>query len=210
MRKYLVILFIVVVASFVGVARIWQLGETYALDKASPSGKYRVKIELRQEKSTGTRDRDEHLKITYFNRDRVIQVADWVNSDQYESPLHDRIENVEWVADNVLRIGRLPSAQPFDDELIVSNNTNESLPYLEVDYGKFQSFHVFDLAPGSQTTLRASPEFKPDRSSNYFLGYGGKTESGKEFHGTMEAKERASPADGPLKFKITINTTDFR
>jgi len=210
MRKYIVLLFIVVSASFVGVARIWQLGGTYVVDKSSPGGEYRAKIELREEKSTGTRDRNEHLKITYFNRDRIIYVADWVNSDQFESPLRDRIETVEWVADNVLRIGRVRSDQPFDDELIVSNNTDESLQYLEVDYGKFQSFHVFDLAPRSQTTLRASPEFMPDHSSNYFLGYGGKTKTGREFHGTMEARQRASPADGPLNFKIRINTTDFR
>lgn len=210
MRKYVVILFIVVVASFVAAAKIWQLGDTYTVDKALPGGKYRVRIELRQEKSTGTRDRNEHLKITYFDRDQIVHVADWVNSDQFESSLRDGIETVEWVADNVLRIGRARLDQPFDDELLVSNNTNESLQYLEIDYGKFESFHVFNLAPGSQTTLRASPEFKPDYSSNYFLGYGGKIKAGREFHGTMEAKERRSPADGPLTFKITIETTDLR
>lgn len=203
-------MFIVIAASFIGVSRIWQSRETYAIDKASPRGNYRVKVELRKEKSTGTRDRNEHLKMTYFNRDGIIHVGEWVNSDQFEPSLRNRIEVVEWVADNVLRIGRVRLDQPFDDELVISNNTDESLQYLEVDYGKFQSFHVFDLAPRSQTMLRASPEFKPDHSSNYFLGYGGKTKTGREFHGNMEAKKRASSADGPLNFKITINTTDFR
>jgi len=117
---------------------------------------------------------------------------------------------VEWVGDNVLRIGRDRSDQPFNDELILSNNTAECLKYLEVDYGRFESFHVFDLAPKSQITLHASPEFKPDRSSNYFLGFGGTTQNGKRFAGKMERKERKSAAEGPWKFDITIKTSDLR
>jgi hypothetical protein len=210
MHKYVVLFIIIIVVGFVGISRIWQPGVKYSVDKASPGGAYRVKIELREEKSTGTRDRNERLKITYFKRGEVIDAGEWVNSDQYEPSLRNGIEVVEWIGENVLRIGRDRSDQPFDDELIVSNDSDESLQYLEVDYGRYQSFHVFDFAPRSQTRLRASPEFRPDHSSNYFLGFGCKTKTGKEFHGNMEGKKRTSAADGPLKFKITINATDFR
>lgn len=208
--KYALVFFIIATVGLFGLSRIWQSGQKYEVDKTSPNGIYRVKIELREDKKTGTRDYTERLKVQYFKGHEVISANQWENSDQYEPSLREGLQSVEWVGDNVLRIGRDRSDQPFNDELIVSNNTNEYLKYLEVDYGRYESSHVFDLAPQSQITLHASPEFKPDRSSNYFLGYGGTTQSGKKFEGTMESKQRKSPRDGPLQFHITIKTNDLR
>ncbi len=81
---------------------------------------------------------------------------------------------------------------------------------MNVSYGKFETFRVFDLPPSSQITLRGSPGFKPDGSSNWFLGYGGMAQSGKRFEGTMEGRQRKSPADGLLKFQIQINAKDLQ
>jgi hypothetical protein len=207
---FLVAVLLVLTLSLFGFSRIWQSGQKYEIDKTSPNGTYRVKIELREEKAKGTRDNTERLKILYLRRQDVVFSHEWENSDQYEPSLRDGIEVVEWISNNVLRIGRDRSDQPFSDELIVSNATDQNLKYVEVDYGKYESFHIFDLAAKTQVTLQASPEFKPDHSSNYFLGYGGKTENGTEFHGNMEEKQRKSPADGPLKFQIAIKTRDLR
>jgi hypothetical protein len=193
-----------------GLSRILQYGQKYEVDKTSPNGIYRVKIELREDKKTGTRDYTERLRVQYFKKQEVISAIQWENADEYEPSLREGLQSVEWVGDNVLRIGRNRSDQLFNDELIVSNNTIESLRYLEIDYGRYESFHVFDLAPKSKITLHASPEFKPDRSSNYFLGFGGITQSGKKFEGKMESKQRKSPSDGPLKFDITIKGSDLR
>ena len=193
-----------------GISCVVLSGQEYHVEKKSPNGLYRVTVELRHGKPTGTLEYTEQLKIQYIKGQEIIGTYETVNSDQYEDSLREGVQVVEWVADNVLRIGRDRSDQPFNDELIVSNNTEESIKYFGVSYGKYESFRVFDLPPKSQVRLRASPEFKPDRSSNYFLGYGGRTQSGKKFEGTMEAQQRKSPADGPLKFNITIKTSDLR
>ena len=152
----------------------------------------------------------ERLKISYFKRKQLIRSDEWANSDPYEQSLRGSVEAVDWIADNILRVGRAPSDQPFEDQLILLNNTDEELKYVEVDYGRSQAFHVFDLAPKTKVVLHASPEFKPDRSSNYYLGYGGKSQSGKEFEGTLEQKQRTSRADGRLIFQIVINQMDLR
>jgi hypothetical protein len=208
--KCALVFFITATVGFCGLSRRWQSGQKYEVDKTSPNGVYRVKIELREDKKTGTRDYTERLKVQYFKKQELISANQWENSDQYEPSLREGLQSVEWVADNVLRIGRDRSDQSFNDELIVSNSTDVSLKYAEVDYGRYESFHCFDLPPRSQVTLRASPEFKPDHSSNYFLGYGGKAQNGKQFQGTLEVKQRKSPTDGPLKFQITINAKDLR
>lgn len=182
-----------------------SLGQGYDVEKTSPLGTYRVSIEFRNEAPKGTRDHTERVKVQFFKGQELIDAYEGENSDQYEPSIRQGMQVVEWVADNVLRIGEERSDQPFSDELLVSNNTGEYLKYVSVSYGRYESFKVFDLAPGSQVTLRASPRFKPDGSSNYFLGYGGMTQSGRKFEGTMDGKQRKSPDEGPLKFAINIS-----
>ena len=180
------------------------------LDKTSPNGVYRVNVRLWQERVKGTLDYRDHIKVQYFKGQEVIGNYENQDEDQYESSVREGTQVVEWLGDNVLRMGRDRSDQPFSDELIVSNNTHESLRHLGVSYGKYQSFRVFDIPPRSQVTLYASPEFKPDHTSNYSLGYGGQTQSGKTFEGTLNGKQRKSPADGQLKFDIRIEPQDLR
>src|SRR5574341_892677 len=84
------------------------------------------------------------------------------------------------------------------------------LKYVGISYGRYESFDILDLAPGNQVMLRASPRFKPDGTSNSYLGYGGMAQSGRKFDGAIEGKKRISPADGPLKFLITISSKDLK
>lgn len=193
-----------------GLTREWQSGRKYDVEQTSPNGVYRVKVKLREEKGTGTRDYTERLSIQCFKGQEIVYDFESVNSDQYEPSLLEGIQVVEWVSDNVLRMGRNRSNQPFNDELVISNETGEYLKHVSVGYGRFESFRVFDLAPGSKITIPASPGFTPDGSSNYFLGYGGLTLSGKKFEGLMERNPRKSPADGPLKFQLTVSAKDVR
>jgi|SRR5437660_3775696 len=179
------------------------------LDKTSPSGVYRVKVRVWQQRVKGGLDYRDHLRVQYFKGQQLIYTEETQDEDQYESSIRESAQVVEWVGDNVLRMGRDRSDQPFSDQLIISNNTDEPIRYLGVSYGKYQTFRAFDVLSGSQLMLQASPEFKPDGSSNYFLGYSGKTESGRSFEGTVENKQRKSPADGAIKFRITVNGEDL-
>jgi hypothetical protein len=208
--KYGLLGLMLVAGSMAVLSRVSEPTQNYQVDKVSPNGDYRVKIELREDKKTGTRDRTERLKIQYFRNDKVVFSHQFDNSAQYEPSLRTGLESVEWVTSNVLRMGRDSSDQPFNDELIVTNSTKETLEYLEVNYGRHESFHVFDMAPKTQIILLASPGFKPDGSSNYSLGFGGKTQSGKTFEGTHRLNPRKSPAEGLLKFDITLKSSDLR
>ncbi len=208
--KYGLLGLMLAAGGIVALSGVWEAPQKYEVDKVSPNGAYRVKIELREDKKTGTRDRTERLKIQYFRNDKVVFSHQFDNSAQYEPSLRTGLESVEWVASNVLRMGRNHSDQAFNAELVVTNSTNEVLTYFEVNYGRNESFHVFDMAPKSQIILQASPGFKPDGSSNYSLGFGGKTQSGKTFEGTLRSNPRKSPADGPLRFDITLKSSDLR
>lgn len=210
-HKYIFFLPIIVVGSVVGVSCIGQLGENYDIEKTSPNGVYRVKVEIRAEEGKNTtRGYTEHGKYQFFKGQEIISTHEWKNPYQYEPTFSESTPLIEWVDDSVLRMGESRLDQPFYDELIISNNTSESIKYMSVSYGKFELFWTFDLSPKSQFTLHASPGFKPNGWSNYFLGYGGMTQTGKKFEGALESKQRKSPSDGALKFQITINTQDLR
>jgi hypothetical protein len=201
---------IITITSLIGFSCGCRRGWDYDIDKASPNGVYRVKVEVRAEEAKGTRDHTEHGKFQFFKGPELIRKYEWEESDQYEPSFRETTPVIEWVTNRVLRMGEDRSNQPFSDELIVSNNMGEDLKYLDVSYGKYESFWVFDLEPGGQVTLQASPGFKPNGTSNYFVGYGGQTKSGKEFAGTLENKQRKSQADGPLKFQIMISARNLR
>jgi hypothetical protein len=202
--------FIIVVISLFGQScqRLSRLN--YDIDRVSPNGVYRVKIKSRAEPPKGTSEYTEHVEIVFFKGEEIIYSYIWENSDQYEPSFRDVAPIIEWVDDNVLRKGEDRSDQPFYDELVVSNDTDEYLKYMGVSYGRYESFNIFDLAPRTQITLLASPRFKPNGTSNSSLGYGGMTQSGREFEGTMKGKKRISSSDGPLKFSITINPKDLK
>jgi hypothetical protein len=197
---------IIAIISLSGQSCEWPSRLNYDIDKSSPTGVYRVRIESRAKEGKGTSKYTEQVRIQFFKGQEIIRTDTWENSDQYELSFLDTAPVIEWVGDNVLRMGLDRSDQPFFDELIASNNTDEYLKDVGVSYGRYESFQVLDLAPRSQVTLRASPGFKPDGTSNSYLGYGGMTKSGRKFVGTMEGKKRTSSADGPLKFLIMIDS----
>lgn len=182
----------------------------YNIDKPSPNGVYRVSIESRAIKVKSSNRYSEQVRVQFFKERQIVHSFVWENSDQYELSFRDTAPVIEWIDNNTLRMGLDRSDQSFYDELILSNNTNEVLSHMEISYGRFESFDVFDLTPKSQITLRASPGFKPDGTSNSYLGYGGLTRSGKKFVGTLKQKERTSRSDGPFRFSITITESDLR
>ncbi|HEY0346866.1 MAG TPA: hypothetical protein VGC60_01805 [Pyrinomonadaceae bacterium] len=182
----------------------------HSVDKTSPQGTYRISIELTPNTRTGVFEHRQHLKIQYFKGQQIIATYETDSSDDYEVSLGEGLQVVEWVRENVVRLGRDRSQQPFGDELSVSNKTGESISYMDIGYGKFESFRIFDLPAEETLSFSASPEFKPDGTSNYSLSYVGKTESGINFEGSMKQKPRNSPSEGPLRFQIAVDFKSFR
>ena len=175
------------------------------IEKASPAGAYRVRMEYRVKEYEDEINRTEFLRVQFFKGQELIHAYEAENTE-YDQSLRPKEGGVVWVAENVLRSGEVRAGQPFSDEVVVTNNTGEDIKYARITYGRIETFQVFDLAPGSQVTLHTSPGFIPSGPSrNYWLGYDGLTLSGRKFSGSMDGKERKSPAEGPLKYAVNIS-----
>ena len=183
----------------------------YNVDKVSPNGVYRVKVEVRvEDEDTLMGGFNEWGKVQFFKGQEVIDTNEWQRKDNFEPTFIDAHPNIEWIGDNVLRMGGDRPDEHHAAGLIISNNTAEPLRYIGVSCSKYESFEVFDIAPGSQIMFVIAPTFQPDELSTYALGYGGETQSGKKFEGVTAQGQRRSPADDSLTFQIAVNAKDLR
>ena len=197
----------IVVASLYGPSWEWLSGKDYNVDKTSPNGVYRVKVEARVEEEGDIFSHfKEQGKVQVFKNRKIIYSREWKIRDNWEPTFIDTSPSIEWVSDNVLRMGWKISGQPFSDVLIILNNTNEPLKHIGISCGKYENFYVFDIAPHGQITLHTFPGLNPDVSGDYWLGYGGETQSGKKFDGVLRQKQ----PDSSLRLQITVNATDLK
>ncbi len=184
----------------------WLETKHYNVDRFSPRRTYRVEIAV-----TVKEEGDILGHFTEQGKERVskgqetIYSNEWNYRDNWEPTFIDRNPVVEWVDDNILRQGGDNSHQPFTDELMVTNATNETIKFLGISCGKYENFDVFGLAAGDRVVLRPSPGLNPDVSGNFELGFGGQTQSGRRFQGTLKEKQPAHS----IILKITIKPNNL-
>jgi hypothetical protein len=201
----LTFLFIVTISLFTSCS--WLATKRYKTDKTSPNGTYRVKVDVQiTDEGDWAGHFTEQGKIQIFKSQETIYHYDWNYRDNWEPTFINTSPSIEWVGDNVLRMGGETSRQLFSDELIILNNTDEPLKHVGVGCGKYEQFQVFDIAPHGQITLHTFPGLNQDVSGDYSLGYDGETQSGKKFEGVLSQKQPNSS----LRLQITVNAKDLK
>jgi len=172
----------------------------YQIDKPSPDGTFRVRTMVKRGEPGKTLDQ---AKFEFLMRGEVVDSWEWKQEDQYDEDF-DSYLPIEWVNEKVLHIGgRVTSSVTFLDELSVTNTSEKPLKYVSIIYRKADIFEIFELPPGGQIILRASPWFTV-KGGEFTFGYGGMTQAGKAFDGIVRLGERTYP-DRPRKIAITIS-----
>lgn len=183
----------------------WLLTRHYNVDKLSPNGTYRVKVAVKVRDEGGLSGHfTDQGSIQVMKGQETVYADDWNYRDNWESSFIDNYPVIEWVANNILRMGHDLSRQPFTNELTISNQTAENLKHIGFSTAKNESFEVFDIAPGTSVTVRSSPHFDPTPVNKVSIGYGGETQSGKRLVGTLEQEQPGNS----IKLQITIRPED--
>lgn len=178
----------------------------YNVDKPSPTGIYRVKVAVTvKDEGDFAGHFTDRGNIQVLKGAETIYANDWSYRDNWDPSFIDRNPIIEWVGNNILRMGGNNSQEPFSDELIISNETSEHVKHIGVSCGKYEHFDVFDLIPGAQVVLRPSPGLNPDVSGNISWGYGIQTQSGKAFEGAIQQKQPSTS----IKVEIKIRPEDI-
>jgi hypothetical protein len=203
--RSLIVLTIFVIALLV-LSCEWLSTKRYNVDRLSPNGTYRVKVAVavKDEGDISGHFTDQG-SIKVLKGSETVYAEDWNYRDNWDPSFIERNPVIEWVEDNVLRMGGDKSGQPFTNELIISNDTEEHLKHIGVSCGKYETFKVFDIGPRSTVVLHPSPGLHSDVSGDFSVGYGGVTLSGKAFSGALQQKQPNSS----LKLQIRVSPQDL-
>lgn len=202
--RYL-IAFIIVSSCLFNLSCGWWRTRNYNVDKASPDGTYRVKVNgsVKDEGDFAGHFTDQG-QLQILKGEEMIIDRSWNYRDSWDPSFIDSNPVIEWVGTSVLRMGHDISRQPFTNELTISNQTVEQLKYISISVRKNESFHAFDIQPGSSVIVRSSPGFDPTPVNRVSIGYGGMTPSGKSFVGTLEQEQ----PENSIRLQITIRPED--
>lgn len=208
------ILLLLVVSSIAGVSCKWLSRQGYSVDKLSPTGAYRVKVDVKVEEYYELMSGfHEWGKIEFFKGTEIVDSRTWDFNDNFEMTFIEGTPVVEWLGNNVLRMGGHQTGLPFLDEVVVSNDTDEILKYVSVACAKHEVLTVFDLAPKTTVNIRSSPVWgwtDVNGSLKYSIGYGGTSMSGKKFSGVVDDRQRTASADGSARFQIVVRPEDLK
>jgi hypothetical protein len=193
--------FVVVVAAAISVQSCkWLSRKNSNIDKPSPTGAYRVKFESTVEDTDRFMGFHEWGSIQYLKGADVVYSRKWDYTDSMEDTVMGMHENITWLGNNVLLMGGHDrTGDKLMDEVTISNTTLEHLNYVDLSLAKYSHLTVFDLPPAEKVKVRVpligSWRYTAGEINSSF-GFGGQTQSKKEFSGTRrESKKMASPND---------------
>jgi hypothetical protein len=185
-----------------------SFGQSFHQETTSPQGTYKAVFEGKTAPRNGL-SQNERVRLTvtreqkpFFNKDPFF------GEDGLDAHFTGAYPVIEWVNDFTLRMGGDLSAQPFHDELNVSNRTDERIDVLEIFYGRYERFLVFDLEPGKSLRIFASPQFSvslPPASSAIYKTYNLAKRTDRVE--TVEGRKRQGSSEGPLSLQIQITQT---
>jgi hypothetical protein len=186
--------------------------KNYNLEKTSPNGTYMVEVDVTVDSDDDWFGSfDEIGKIQILKGPEVVDSDEWKRHDTFETTFIEDNPVVEWVQNNVLRMGQAQQGQPFLDEVVVSNNTDQPVKFVSVSCDKRDGFKIIDLAPRGRISLQALPisAWSDNGSPKYSLGYSARTLDGKEYSGVLDVKQTKPRDAGPVVFHIEIGAKDL-
>lgn len=198
------LLLVLIIAGAI-VLLMWLEKDGVNISTASPGGSYRVDIkgETTPKHSLPVEFYVEDVRLeAYKGEERVTADNDFYHGDPFEASFLQAYPEYEWLNDSTLRLSARAANRSLKDELTILNSTGENLELLEISYGKFERYLIFDVAPRAQINLRAVTEFEhpwPVYGFSYTAYF-----KGSVLRGSSNEIENRKVADGPVKFVADI------
>jgi hypothetical protein len=202
---------ILISAAAISLCAVYSVGtlrDEFKIETTSPQGTYRVTFEGKTNPriSPLAEFSSERVKLSVIKAQEIYFVKDpFFGEGALDRHFRGAFPVIEWLNDSALRLGGNLSEQPFHDEIELSNGTKENLGIVEVFYGKYERFLIFDFAPGRHLMLSASPQFSvnlPPASTVIYKATNLAT--GRERVRMVEGIKRKTPSEGAAKIVVEI------
>lgn len=134
----------------------------WTITTSSPTGEFRVTLTGRNDPPPfGTYETGFHsVKFSVAKSDReFISNEGFYRGGSYDSYFLDQYPVQEWVGDSAIRFGPARDLSPDQmDEVLVQNDSGQTLSYFWLNVAKVEKFLIFDLAPGQNVRLHTYPQ----------------------------------------------------
>lgn len=148
---------------------------------------------------------DHSVYFDLFHKGQPVLINKYLHSgDWFDPSFNNLYRQHDWVTNSAIRFSWESVAAAKCDALVVVNHAKQRISYLNLKSRDL--FLLFDLGPGSETRLCASPQ--SSRSSLSWLDVEGEFADGKPipWEGTNFEIDR----DGPLEYQIVITSEGAR
>jgi hypothetical protein len=172
----------------------------------SPQSTYTVLFELKPGEANGLGWSTEFVKLKVTKGSQIFFEKDpFFAGRELEPHFKGAYPVLEWINDSSLRMGSDLASQPFRDEIKLINKTKEKLDVVEIFYGKYERFLIFDLEPQVTLTLPASPQVSNNLPLAATVIYEATNFSTQRKRTKMiENFQRKDASEGPLKSVVKI------
>lgn len=194
----LAITLVVLSVAFSSCSSLWSARSN--VDKPSPGGHYRIKFE-NTKTDAGTWSFHEKGQMRLLSGVEEIYESSWDYDDSLEDSVAGMCEHIDWVQNNVVRLAGSSPDTTNADILIVANQTDQMVRHVSVLLGKYERFHILDLAPNAETSLQINR--KPP-----FISATVSTDRKKRFSGFLDDATTTS-SNGTTTFRIGIKQKDL-
>lgn len=131
--------------------------QPFSISTPSPDQVYTVLLEEQLDVDTGGLFPKQEVWLTLFkNGGRVVEKDIFYRKDAPR--FLEKYPSHKWMANNILRFGsESSSSQKLSDEIVVHNQTNRVITYLDVTTGAPEILLLLNLQPGEKIKLYAQP-----------------------------------------------------
>jgi hypothetical protein len=164
LKKVFVFLAGLILVSGIALAVLHQSSsETkWQIDTTSPGGNYSIQLKGENEPHAQPYYKHGKHKVSFDafkNKESVVINAPLYNGDEYDDLFLDLYPYHEWTSEFVLRLGGKEKASDTQyDEIQISNDTDERIDYLQVNFVNSEIFILLDLPSRQKVQLRALPQ----------------------------------------------------
>jgi hypothetical protein len=169
--------------------------------RTSPNGTYQIVFESKlSRRASGLPIETVSMQVLKGSKIFLTEES-FFEAEPFEAKFPKAYPTLEWINDFTFHLVEASSHQSIHDTIVVTNRSNEEIKYIALNYGRYERYLIFNLAPQAKVAVETlSQATVSDRA---YVGYRGTTLSGRSFEDVNKQFQRKTP-NGGLDFSIEI------
>ncbi|MCI0561564.1 MAG: hypothetical protein MN733_24005 [Nitrososphaera sp.] len=180
-----------------------QPPKPYSITTISPSQKYKVRLDEKVvTKNYLSFGYEVYLSVLKEDK-QIVDGLQLSRSHEFDRRLAEKYHYNSWEADNVVRLSDR-ELEPISecDTVLVHNNANKTISFLQISGKGYEMFLIFDLQPGYKVKLYITPQTRRGEDHSW-IGATGRFDDGSITSGGNSFRSKTGYSS-PIHYCMTI------